>query len=342
MTFKDPTAAALVIPHSTPSEPDPFQPRPASSSFGATAYERPRYASVTLGEDGQASHSSISGASRTTNEAVASEANRAASVPYTQAIDARGNHVAPHQVTEDTRIVLPGIGEVTVAQAKSAGFLPHNWSATGTNQLEQARQDRNRQDAVDTPFTENKSPTPEVHPDLKAEPFTDNAVEQDFSSLVNNVGGFEQMEAVQQIVETGAVSDKTLGDIASQLGQEPGQVSERVSTIMAAAEKQARSVMSAGGLDSDEVVAWAQQHAPDKLNRAMHKHATQRNTSGYTELRNGYLESLGELNPQAAMSADLGPGNTTYMDKGRVIVRLANGQTMTWRSAIQAFGPKAK
>ncbi|MBN9546960.1 MAG: hypothetical protein J0I19_15945 [Alphaproteobacteria bacterium] len=319
-----------------------WQPKPASnSSMGAAAYERPRYASVTLGEDGQASHSSVGGVSRTTNEAIASEASRAASMPYTQAIDSRGNHVAPHQVTDDTRITLLGVGEVTVAQAKSAGFLPHNWSATGSNQLEQARQDRNRQDAMDTPFIENKAPTPEVHPELKMEPFADNAVEQDFSSLVNNVGGFEQMEAVQQIVEAGSVSDKTLGDIASQLGQEPGQVSERVSTIMAAAEKQARSVMSAGGLDSSEVVAWAKSHAPDKLNRAMHKHATQRNTSGYAELRNGYLENLGELNPQAAMSADLGPGNTTYLDKGRVIVRLANGQTMTWRSAIQAFAHKA-
>jgi hypothetical protein len=341
MTFKDPSAAALVIQHSTTTEANAFQPKPTSSGFSASASERPRYASVTLGEDGQAVQASIGGVSRTTNEAIAAEANHIANVPYSRAIDNRGNHVAPHQVTEDTRITLPGIGEVTVSQAKSAGFLPHNWSATGPNLLEQARQERARQEALDTPYTVNEPPKPEVHPDLKTEAFADKAVEQDFSSLVDNVSGFEQMEAVRQIVEGGAISDKTLGDISSQLGQEPGHVQERVSTIMKAAETQARAVMGAGGLDSSEVVAWAQANAPDKLNRAMNRHATLRQTNGYREVRNSYLESLGEHSPQAALAADLGPGNTSYRDdKGRVIVRLANGHTMEWKHAIKAFASK--
>lgn len=48
----------------------------------------------------------------------------------------------------------------------------------------------------------------------------------------------------------------------------------------------------------------------------------------------------GEHNPQAALAADLGEGNTSYLDKGRVIVRLANGHTMEWKHAIRGFGPK--
>jgi hypothetical protein len=97
--------------------------------------------------------------------------------------------------------------------------------------------------------------------------------------------------------------------------------------------------MSEGGVDSNDVIAWAQQNRADKLNLAMNRQATQRQTAGYAALRQDYLESLAEHNPSAALGADLGSGISQRQDaKGRVIVRLATGEEMEWRTALQAFG----
>jgi len=149
------------------------------------------------------------------------------------------------------------------------------------------------------------------------------------------------MEAIRGIVENGEIDELTLGRAASQLNIEPSQLQERMAPIVEAFKAQALSVMSEGGLDGNAIVSWAQTHARDQLNIAMNKHATQRTTAGYAGLRQSYLEALGEHNPQAALSADLGPGNTSYQDdKGRVIVRMADGSTMLWRSAIQGFSRK--
>jgi hypothetical protein len=121
---------------------------------------------------------------------------------------------------------------------------------------------------------------------------------------------------------------------------EPGQLQGHLTPIMQAAEAQARAALSAGSLDADAVIEYAQQHRPDMLRNAMHKHATMRQTSGYAEIRKSYLASLGELNPEAALAADLGPGVSQYLDKGRVVVRLPDGSTALWRQTIEAFGPK--
>ena len=194
---------------------------------------------------------------------------------------------------------------------------------------------------MDTPYTTNETPEPETHPDLDTKPLADPAAEQTLTHLINNSGGVEQMQAIQQIVEKGKISEQTLATLSTQLQTEPGQLQTQLAPIMDAFKAQALSVMSEGGVDGNAVVEWAQTHARDKLNLAMNKQATQRSIAGYASLRQAYLEALGEHNPEAALSADLGPGNTAFKnDKGTVIVRMADGSTMSWRSAIRAFGHK--
>jgi hypothetical protein len=152
----------------------------------------------------------------------------------------------------------------------------------------------------------------------------------------------EQMQAIQEIVETGEIGDRTLSAIATQLEVEPSKLQEHFAPVMAEFERQGRAVFSEGGLDADEVIAYAQQNEPDKLNIAMRKHATQRSTAGYADLRQSFLASLGETNPQRALTADLGPGVTTYQDsKGRVMVRIPGYGEMAWRQAIEAFHNKS-
>ncbi len=112
---------------------------------------------------------------------------------------------------------------------------------------------------------------------------------------------------------------------------------------MASFEKQARAVMSESGIKSDDVVAYGQTHQPDMLRRAMHRQATMRNTNGYAELRQSYIENLAKQEPSKALNADLGPGITQRQDqKCRVIVSIPGMGEMEWKQAIKAFGPRSR
>jgi hypothetical protein len=161
--------------------------------------------------------------------------------------------------------------------------------------------------------------------------------------LIDRTGGAEQLTAISEIVETGEITPRTMGSLCTQLQCEPEQLQARMAPIMAAFEKQARTVMAEGGLDSNDVVAWAQQNKPDLLQRAMHRQATLRNTTGYAHVRQAYLESLADHNPSAALNADLGPGISQRQDtKGRIIVRFPDGSEVEWEHAFRAFGPGSK
>jgi hypothetical protein len=336
--FKDPNTELAGV----------YATRPASTAMGqATGRDYSNTYSRATVQDGQVVSTETGSQSRSSLAAIADEANRASNVPWSRAIDSRGNHVAPSQVNDDTRVTLPGVGEMTMRQAIAAGFLTKGNSApfespASVNRLTEARQARERDAAMDTPFTENTTPKPETHPDLETQPFADPGVEQTVSELVSNVSGSTQLAAIQQIVESGQINALTLGRAASEMMIEPDQLNSMVAPVIAAAEQQARAVMSdsAMGLDAQQVVEFAQQHRRDALNGAMNKQASQRTTKGYAELKQDYILSLGELYPDRALAADVGPNASVYKDaKGRVMVKVA-GTDMTWRTAVKAFGPK--
>lgn len=261
-------------------------------------------------------------------------ATAAANVPYEMAIDPVTRcRVSPDQVKDDTILHFPGLGEVTARQAREHGWLAPASSAqpTPTNGL------------LNNPLAEGQQQQQkeEQHPDLQGEAFADAGAEQQLTSIVNNTSGHEQFSAIQEIVNGGEITERTLGTLATQVGIEPGELQQRFAPVMAAFEAQGRAVMGAGGINADDVIAFAQQHQPDRLRQAMHKQATQRSTTGYAALRQEYLESLADHNPAQALNADLGQGFTQRQDaKGRVIVRLPTGVEVEWRNAIKAFGPK--
>ena len=148
------------------------------------------------------------------------------------------------------------------------------------------------------------------------------------------------MSAVKELVENGEISEGTLNALATQLACEP-KLQEGFAPVLAKFERQGRAIFSQGGLDADEVIAYAQQHQRDALNFAMRDHATKRSTAGYAAIRTAFLASLGETNPQRALQADLGPGVTSYQDtKGRVMVCIDGVGEMAWRHAIEAFGTR--
>lgn len=307
-----------------------WEPKNSSNDFSTTiGNDQSGYARTTI-QNGQASIESGK-ALRTSTADIAAAQIAQERAPYEYALDARTRcRIGPHDLKDDSIISLHG-SEMTVAQARANGWLntpsaPPNATNAPPNR----------------PFEEApEGPIERTNPDLHVDLLANEAIDRDYSNLVDTTGGVEQMAAIQQVVETGAIDARTLGTLATQLSCEPGQLQERIAPIMQAFEDQARAAMSEGGLDSNDVIAWAQQNRADKLNLAMNRQATQRQTAGYAALRQDYLESLAEHNPSAALSADLGPGISQRQDaKGRVIVRLATGEEMEWRTALQAFGPK--
>jgi hypothetical protein len=259
------------------------------------------------------------GSTREANEAQ----NQAASVPYQYAVDSITRcRIGPSELKDDSILSFGEMGEVTVAQARAMGWL------TPTN------------GTPNRPFDESQQPQQEeVHEDLKVDLLANEAVDRDYSNLVDTTAGIEQHEAISQIVESGEISERTIAALASQLSVEPQQLQARIAPIMKGFEDQARTVMGEGGSDSNDVVAYAQQNCPDKLRAAMNKQATMRQTSVYAEIRQDYLESLGEHNASAALNAELGSGITQYQDaKGRVMVRIPGMSEMLWKTAIKSFG----
>ena len=309
----------------------PWQPKPATNDgSGAVGSDHSGGFARSVTVDGRIVSTQTGKTSQASIDGIAREANGAANTPYSRAVDGRTSQpLLPHEIRDDSILTFPA-GQVTAAQARALGWLQPATSV----------QPQNTQGLSPLPFDAGQeAPKAHEHPDLKVDLLANEAIDREYSTLVDNTGGVEQHAAIQQIVENGAIDERTLGTLATQLRCEPSQLSERIAPIMAEFEKQARDVMSEGGLDSNDVVAWAQKNQPNALNRAMNRQATQRQTAGYAELRDAYLEGLADHNPVAALSAELGSGITQRRDhKGRIIVRLADGAEMEWKTAFRAFG----
>jgi len=322
----NPLFTSLVVPQDGNAG---WQPKPVNTDTSAATGSDPSGYTRAVMRDGQFSHSETGKASLGSSGTAVQDATAAAKVPYETALDpATRCRVAPDQVKDETILYFPGRGEVTARDARALGWLsptPSSAQPTPTGE---------------TPNRPADAPQEDTNPDLQGEAFTDATAEQGLTNIVNSTGGMEQMTAIQEIISTGEVGQNTLATLASQMAIEPEQLQQQFAPVMQAFEQQARAVMSEGGLDSNDVVAWAQQHKPDMLQRAMHKQATMRSTSGYATLRQEYLESMADHSPSVALNADLGPGFSQRQDsKGRVIVRLPNGSEVEWRHAIKAFGP---
>jgi hypothetical protein len=329
MTNDPKLAAELRIPDQAAT----WQPQTArNDGTGAVGRDHSGGFSRAIMQDGNIVGTETGRTSQSSVDAIAREANGAANTPYSRAVDGRtAQPLAPHELKEDSVLTYPA-GQVTAAQARALGWLQPATSA----------QPQNTQGLSPLPFdASQEAPKAEEHPDLQSEGFKDPEVEQTLNSLIEVTAGADQFEAIRQVIDNGEIDARTLGTLASQAGVEPGQLAQDLAPVIQAFETQARATMSAGGLEADDVIAFAQQHRSDKLNFAMHNQATKRSTEGYRALRQDYLESLAEYKPEMALAADLGPGNAVYKDaSGKIIVRLASGATMLWKNAIQAFGPK--
>jgi len=312
-----------------------WRPREASQGMKENTItdSNSSFARATSNQDGSFTADQSSKVLRTSSGSAVADQNAAAGVPYDYALDPKTRcQIAPGDLKEDSILFFHGKGEVTLASARALGW----YSPATSAQPQPANGARNE------PFNEGQEQSKEAtDPALQFDLLADEAVDREYSALVDTTYGMEQTQAIAQIVENGEMDQRTLGNLASQLRCEPDQLAARVAPIMSAFKEQALAVMSEGGLDGNAVVAWAQQNKPEALKQAMNRQATMRQAGGYADLRREYVETLAEHSPQLALSANLGPGITSRLDpKHGVLVNIPGIGEMKWASAIRAFGPK--
>ena len=220
----------------------------------------------------------------------AAEANRAANVPWDFALDPRTkDRQMPHQVTPNSIISING-SELTVQQAVALGWI-------------EARKGNNENPKNALP----EAPEPAVerapeHEDLRTEAFAvaDRGADITLTEIIGGTVALDQIRAVNEIVESGDVSTKTLNALATQMQVEPSALQSKFEPVMRAMENQARAVLSEGGIEADDVIAYSQQHRPTELQAAMQEQGMNRRTSGYAALRSAYIQDLGEHDPDFA------------------------------------------
>lgn len=146
----------------------------------------------------------------------------------------------------------------------------------------------------------------------------------------------DQINAVNQVVDGGAVSPELLARVAGSQGVAPDAVAGQVESIRAGFEAQARSTVAAMGLDPEAVFTHAWEVDPEGMEKAQRDHATQRSTEGYKALARSYVENLDTLDPQAVLNAEFGNGVTAYQHGDKIILQDHLGRTFEWKAAVRA------
>jgi hypothetical protein len=297
-------------------------PAGQAAQTDSRSYDNNRVARAEYQPDGSVQYH-IEG---TTRGSVA-EAVKGKSDPWEWAQDPRTRTpLAAHQVTGDSIVKLPGKPEVTVEQAILMDWITRPQGGTPAAAVPQGVAQE----------TEQQQPE-DIHADLQTEA-VDRETEQTFTSLVESTSASTQMAAVNDLATGGEISERHLGELASQMGVEPSQVQAMVETMRPAFEAQAASAIESYGVGAEDVMEWAQEARPREAQEAINRHLTLRNTHGYQKLAKHYVQNLDSINPDAILSAEVVGGKVERIG-GKIVLTNAKGQRMTWSEAL-ALGYK--
>ncbi len=107
--------------------------------------------------------------------------------------------------------------------------------------------------------------------------------------------------------------------------------------VIEAFTRQANAVVEKHGVGAEDVYQWARENAPGELQKAMSRLGTMRQTGGFNDLAQRYVQNLDTINPAAILNADFGPGVTVKREAGgKLIVHTDRGDSYPWQSAIKA------
>jgi hypothetical protein len=257
----------------------------------------------------------------------AAEAVKSASDPWEYAMDARTRSpLAAHQVTGESIVRMNG-AEVTVNDAVAMGWLKRPFDQGGAlNAASNPYAQDGAEQQQDQPESE--------HPDLKMEA-VDMETEQTFTTIVEATSPMSQIAAVHELATEGAISERRLGELASQMRMEPAQVQAMVDSMRPVFEAQAENAVASFGVDPAEVFEWAQEVRPREYRDAVNRHLTMRNTQGYQQLAQHFVQHLDTINPNMILNAEVNGGKVESIG-GRIIVTDAAGRRFTWSEALAA------
>lgn len=293
----------------------------------------PKFQSAEIGADGRWHVESARGAQvATTSDAAAARSNAVVT-----ARDAYGP-IQAHQVTDDSVIDVPGLGSaMTVKSALDAGLVTLGQDGLYRLTADAARQPRGNTDD-DGYASDDDAPKPQQAQDEVVEQQAEDAL----TDLVTKTGSDVQFAVAHEAAQSGGhVSQEAIDALATEAGMEPGQVAERVETVRAAFENQARQAFTQGsGISDPQIVQglidMSEQMFPEEYAQAINAQLTQRSTAGYRALATKAVEALGEAVPDQLMRANFGPGISMSKDSKGHIIMTIDGNTMSWRQAVRS------
>lgn len=237
-------------------------------------------------------------------------------------------------LNDDTIVSGPSIpgDAMKLSHALAGGFVIRNSDGSYSDPTGK-KSTPTEQVLGDSQESTGESDESEGHPDLQGEPI---ASEESLVALLGNTDGNDQLTAVNQIVDTGEVSDELVNHVASNLGIEPEALNGQLGTMVSEFESQARATIDQSGIDSEVVLEWARENDPDTLRQAMMDQATKRTTSGYTNITQRYVEQLDTIDPDAILNANLQNGLKAHKDdSGRIVLTDSLGRSFEWRNAVR-------
>lgn len=141
--------------------------------------------------------------------------------------------------------------------------------------------------------------------------------------------------AVKSVMETGALTDEHVGQLAAQMGLEPDEVRSRAASLQGAYEAQAKSML---GTYADEIIAYARDKQPQLMNQAVARHVQQEDANAYADVVKSWWLDLPKTDPDYLMSATNAKQLGLQRDarSGQVTVMVPGIGRMEWRAAINS------
>lgn len=245
-----------------------------------------------------------------------------------------GHAISIHEASDDDVVVVPGVGPMSLASARANGWAP------GVRQ--QGSQPASEQPQLQV----EPQPRPEAaapHPDLVVEPTGDATTDENLAYLDEAVPVDTRVAVVEDIVSNGEVSAESLEAMARELGAPSEGVAESFTRMQAVLTRQAdQAISEAVGINDAAVVAaakeWMRATKPAETDAAIRRHLMQRQSSGYSSLAAEFMEGLDKIAPQYIPIGPVGDtGGSIERDyDGRYVVRMPDGRSYGWGSAVRA------
>jgi len=242
------------------------------------------------------------------------------------------------EITPNSLVTIDGV-TTSVRAALHAGLIVQNdhgvfTSASGATastektpaqQLEEANTQRR---AAEEQATKDSVPQVEA---LDAES------EAIMSEATQKIGNLDSAAAIQDILDTGAISEDVSNRLATSLGVSREEADARVNTLKAAFHAQASAAVGNGA--AAHVFEWANEAAPKELRAAVLKQVNQGTTTGYKALAIKFYETLADspkgrdliLNSRDALARGVSVDQRT----GKVYVTLPQVGKVEWKVAVR-------